>query len=158
MGYGNESQKRVYDAGLRNTDYQNNIYKYTNFLKLGSDFYTACMMYAVYNEDAVYVVDPNSIKVYGGTATVFEEFHWTKSGKIRICLCLGQKILQVVIFVDNPKNLFDKGTKLIENCAWIQGFLYWIKEYINKQSQEIKKEVQFIGYKMVLEERTVSWQ
>ena len=24
--------------------------------------------------------------------------------------------------MDNPKDLFDKGTKLISNCAWAQGF------------------------------------
>ena len=83
MGYGNESQKRVYDAGLRDTEYQNNISKYANFLKVGSGFYVTCMMYAVYNEDAVYAVDPNSIQFkYSGT--VLGELHWTKTGKIRI--------------------------------------------------------------------------
>ena len=83
MGYGNESQKRVYDAGLRDTEYQNNISKYANFLKAGGEFYTTCMMYAVYNEDAVYAVDPNSIQFkYSGT--VLGELHWTKTGKIRI--------------------------------------------------------------------------
>ena len=84
MGYGNESQKRVYDAGLRDTEYQNNIYKYANFLKAGGDFYATCMMYAVYNEDAVYVVDPNSVQWKGNSSTVLGELHWTKTGKIRI--------------------------------------------------------------------------
>lgn len=84
MGYGNESQKRVYDANLGNTDYQNNIYKYTNFLKLESDFYATCMMYAVYNEDAVYAVDPNSVQFKLYDSTVLGELHWTKTGKIRI--------------------------------------------------------------------------
>ena len=83
MGYGNESQKRVYDAGLIDTEYQNNIYKYANFLKAGGEFYTTCMMYAVYNEDAVYAVDPNSIQ-YKYSNTVLGELHWTKTGKIRI--------------------------------------------------------------------------
>lgn len=83
MGYGNESQKRVYDAELRDTDYQNNICKYTNFLKVGSDFYATCMMYAVYNEDAVYAVDPNSIQAKD-SGTVLGELHWTNTGKIRI--------------------------------------------------------------------------
>lgn len=83
MGYGNESQKRVYDAKLTDTDYQNNIYKYTNFLKVGSDFYATCMMYAVYNEDAVYVVDPSSIQ-YKDSSTTLSDIHWTKTGKIRI--------------------------------------------------------------------------
>ena len=83
MGYGNESQKRVYDAGLRDTEYQNNIYKYANFLKAVGEFYTTCMMYAVYNEDAVYAVDPNSIQ-YKYSNTVLGELHWTKTGKIRI--------------------------------------------------------------------------
>ena len=83
MGYGNESQKRVYDAGLRDTEYQNNIYKYADFLKVGGSFYTTCMMYAVYNEDAVYAVDPNSIQ-YKYSNTVLGELHWTKTGKIRI--------------------------------------------------------------------------
>ena len=80
MGYGNESQKRVYDAGLKDTEYQNSIYKYTNFLKLRDDFYATCMMYAVYNEDAVYVVDPKCIS----TSTPVGELHWTKTKKIRI--------------------------------------------------------------------------
>lgn len=80
MGYGNESLKRVYDAGLKNTEYQNDIYKYTNFLNLEGSFYAPCMMYAVYNEDAVYVVDPNSLK----SLTPVGELHWTKTGKIRI--------------------------------------------------------------------------
>ena len=84
MGYGNESQKRVYDADLRNTDYQNNIYKYANFLKLADRFYVTCMMYAVYNEDAVYAVDPNSIQYKDSSSTVLGELHWTKTGKIRI--------------------------------------------------------------------------
>ena len=84
MGYGNESQKRVYDADLRNTDYQNNIYKYANFLKLADRFYVTCMMYAVYNEDAVYAVDPNSVKWKDNSSTVLGELHWTKTGKIRI--------------------------------------------------------------------------
>lgn len=84
MGYGNESQKRVYDAGLRDTEYQNNIYKYANFLKAGGDFYATCMMYAVYNEDAVYAVDPNSVQWKGNSSTVLGELHWTKTGKIRI--------------------------------------------------------------------------
>lgn len=84
MGYGNESQKRVYDADLRNTDYQNNIYKYANFLKLKGDFYVTCMMYAVYNEDAVYAVDPNSVQWKDNSSTVLGELHWTKTGKIRI--------------------------------------------------------------------------
>ena len=84
MGYGNESQKRVYDAGLKDTEYQNNIYKYTNFLKHGSDFYATCMMYAVYNEDAVYAVDPNSVQFKPNNSTVLGELHWTKTGKIRI--------------------------------------------------------------------------
>ena len=83
MGYGNESQKRVYDAGLRDTEYQNNISKYANFLKVGSSFYATCMMYAVYNEDAVYAVDPNSIQ-FKSSGTVLGELHWTKTGKIRI--------------------------------------------------------------------------
>lgn len=80
MGYGNESQKRVYDAGLKNTDYQNNVYKFTNFLNLGNYFYVTCMMYAVYNEDAVYAVDPSCIF----PSTPVGELHWTKTGKIRI--------------------------------------------------------------------------
>ena len=84
MGYGNESQKRVYDAGLKNTDYQNNIYKYANFLKAEDDFYTTCMMYAVYNEDAVYAVDPNNVLFKRNASTVLGELHWTKTGKIRI--------------------------------------------------------------------------
>ena len=84
MGYGNESQKRVYDADLRNTDYQNNIYKYANFIKLADRFYVTCMMYAVYNEDAVYAVDPNSVKWKDNPSTVLGELHWTKTGKIRI--------------------------------------------------------------------------
>ena len=80
MGYGNESQKRVYDAGLKLTEYQNNISKYTKFLEDKGYFYVTCMMYAVYNEDAVYVVDPNCISPY----TPVGELHWTKTGKIRI--------------------------------------------------------------------------
>ena len=80
MGYGNESLKRVYDAGLKNTDYQNNVYKFTNFLNLDNYFYVTCMMYAVYNEDAVYVVEPSSIQCN----TPVGELHWTKTGKIRI--------------------------------------------------------------------------
>ena len=84
MGYGNESQKRIYDAELRDTDYQNNIYKYANFLKVGSAFYATCMMYAVYNEDAVYAVDPNSVQCKDNSSTVLGELHWTKTGKIRI--------------------------------------------------------------------------
>ena len=84
MGYGNESKKRVYDAGLRDKDYQNNIYKYTDFLKVKGCFYAICMMYAVYNEDAVYVVDPNSIQYKDSSSTVLGELHWTKTGKIRI--------------------------------------------------------------------------
>ena len=83
MGYGNESLKRVYDAGLKNTDYQNDIYKYTDFLNLGDVIYATCMMYAVYNEDAVYVVDPSSIQ-YKDSSTVLGELHWTKTKKIRI--------------------------------------------------------------------------
>ena len=84
MGYGNESLKRIYDAELRDTDYQNNIYKYANFLKAKDDFYTTCMMYAVYNEDAVYVVDPNNVLFKRNDSTVLGELHWTKTGKIRI--------------------------------------------------------------------------
>ena len=84
MGYGNESQKRVYDAGLKDTDYQNNISKYTNFLKLENGFYATCMMYAVYNEDAVYAVDPNSVQVKVADYEVLGELHWTKTKKIRI--------------------------------------------------------------------------
>lgn len=84
MGYGNESQKRVYDAGLKLTEYQNNITKYTDFLKVEGGFYAICMMYAVYNEDAVYVVDPNSIQYKDSSSTVLGELHWTKTGKIRI--------------------------------------------------------------------------
>ena len=80
MGYGNESQKRVYDANLGNTDYQNDISKYTNFLNLGGEFCAICMMYAVYNEDAVYAVEPSSIRYN----TPVGELHWTKTGKIRI--------------------------------------------------------------------------
>ena len=81
MGYGNESQKRVYDANLRDTEYQNNIYKYFNFLKNNNNYYATCMMYAVYDEDAVYVVEPSSIQGYN---TPVGELHWTKTGKIRI--------------------------------------------------------------------------
>lgn len=80
MGYGNESAKRVYDAELQNMDYQNNIYKYTNFLKLAGSLYVTCMMYAVYNEDAVYAVDPSCIS----SSTSSGELHWTNTGKIRI--------------------------------------------------------------------------
>ena len=80
MGYGNESQKRVYDAGLKNTDYQNNLYKYFDFLQFNNNDYPTCMMYAVYNEDAVYVVDPKCIS----TSTPVKELHWTKTKKIRI--------------------------------------------------------------------------
>ena len=83
MGYGNESAKRVYDAELTDVEYQDRVSKYTNFLKLENQFYTTCIMYAVYNEDAVYVVDPNSIQVKG-SSTVLGELHWTKTGKIRI--------------------------------------------------------------------------
>ena len=83
MGYGNESMKLVYDAGLKDTDYQNNIYKYTNFLNIGDNFYPTCMMYAVYNEDAVYVVDPNSIQ-YIYSSKPAGNIHWTKTGNIRI--------------------------------------------------------------------------
>lgn len=79
MGYGNESQKRVYDAGLKNTDYQNNLYKYADFLQFNDNDYSTCMMYAVYNEDAVYVVDPKCI-----STTPLGELHWTKTKKIRI--------------------------------------------------------------------------
>ena len=83
MGYGNESMVRIYNAGLKDADYQNNIYKYTNFLNIGDSFYATCMMYAVYNEDAVYVVDPNSVqRIYSGTSV--GNLHWTKTGKIRI--------------------------------------------------------------------------
>ena len=84
MGYGNESQKRVYDAGLRDIEYQNDVYKYANFLNLADNFYTPCMMYAVYNEDAVYAVDPNSVQWKDNSSTVLGELHWTKTGKIRI--------------------------------------------------------------------------
>lgn len=80
MGYGNESQKRVYDAGLRDTDYQYNVYKHFDFLKNNNNYYVTCMMYAVYNEDAVYVVDPSCISSY----TPVGKLHWTKTGKIRI--------------------------------------------------------------------------
>ena len=80
MGYGNESQKRVYDAGLKNTDYQNNVYKNAAFLGSNNNYYATCMMYAVYNEDAVYVVDPKCIS----TSTPVGELHWTKTKKIRI--------------------------------------------------------------------------
>ena len=41
-------------------------------------------MYAVYNEDAVYAVDPNSVQWKGNSSTVLGELHWTKTGKIRI--------------------------------------------------------------------------
>lgn len=83
MGYGNESLKRVYDAGLKNTDYQKDIYKYTDFLNLGGEFYATYIMYAVYNEDAVYVVDPSSIQ-YKNSSLELGELHWTKTKKIRI--------------------------------------------------------------------------
>ena len=80
MGYGNESLKRVYDAGLNNTDYQNMLYKSVNFLWFNDNNYPTCMMYAVYNEDAVYVVDPRCIS----SSTPVGELHWTKTKKIRI--------------------------------------------------------------------------
>ena len=80
MGYGNESQKRVYDADLINTDYQYNVCKYFDFLKNNNDYYAICMMYAVYNEDAVYVVDPSCVS----PSTPVGELHWTKTKKIRI--------------------------------------------------------------------------
>ena len=80
MGYGNESQKRVYDAGLKNTDYQNILYKYVDPLRFNDDNYATCMMYAVYNEDAVYVVDLRCIS----NSTPVGELHWTKTKKIRI--------------------------------------------------------------------------
>lgn len=84
MGYGNESQKRVYDAGLIDMEYQYRVYKHTNFLNLENGLYITCVMYAVYNEDAVYVVDPNSIQCKISSSTVLGELHWTKTGKIRI--------------------------------------------------------------------------
>lgn len=80
MGYGNESQKRVYDAGLKNTDYQNILYKYVDLIWFKDNNYPTCTMYAVYNEDAVYVVDPSCIS----TSTPVGELHWTKTKKIRI--------------------------------------------------------------------------
>ena len=84
IGYGNESQKRVYDAELKVTEYQNDTTKYADFLRVGDYFYATCMMYAVYNEDAVYAVDPNSIQYKDSSSTVLGELHWTNTGKIRI--------------------------------------------------------------------------
>ena len=81
MGYGNESLKRVYDAGLKNIDYQNLFSKIFNCINFNNIYSFACVMYAVYNEDAVYVVDPSNIE-YINPATATQ--HWTKTKKIRI--------------------------------------------------------------------------
>ena len=81
MGYGNESQKRVGNEELKHAVYQNTVYKYFNFLGNSNNYYATCMMYAVYGEDAIYVVEPSSIQEY---PTPVGELHWTKTGKIRI--------------------------------------------------------------------------
>lgn len=81
MGYGNESGKSVYatstsaDNYLVNTKYQNNVYKYLSMLYYNGYYYMTFAMYAMYEEDALYVIEPSSI---------FGELSWKKTKKIRV--------------------------------------------------------------------------
>lgn len=80
MGYGNGSANRTYDAGLKNTDYQYSASKTPDCIRFDNNNYGSCMMYAVYDEDAVYVIDPSSM-VYRNSNI---QTHWQKTKKIRI--------------------------------------------------------------------------
>ena len=80
MGYGNASANRTYDAGLKNTDYQYSASKIPDCINFENKYCGTCMMYAVYDEDAIYVVDPSSV-VYRNSGI---ETYWAKTKKIRI--------------------------------------------------------------------------
>ena len=91
MGYGNESGKSTYgtatsnDNYIESTAYQPNIYKTHNGLYVRNKSRKAylCVMYAVYNEDAVYSVEPKSISLDNNYPEE-KELHWIKTKNIRI--------------------------------------------------------------------------
>lgn len=82
MGYGNASTKRVYDEEWKDSYYQPLNYKYFDYMTLNNHFYENCVMYASYEEDAVYIVDPECI--VNTVPDANNTIHWTKTGKICI--------------------------------------------------------------------------
>lgn len=82
MGYGNASTKRVYAENWTESYYQPLNYKYFDWMTINNHFYGTCVMYASYEEDAVYIVDPECI--LNDNIDANNTIHWTKTNKITI--------------------------------------------------------------------------
>ena len=142
MGMGNATS-RLADLNLHMESYQSGSYGNEKRPKLTFNAYSYapynCLAYPVYEENAIYIVDPQSVYYAGSSYTDQRAKHWTTTGKIKIHkMRAGFKNIGLI---DGGEIAHIKQTWEIDVPQAIKTYMGSVKYYTNVFSDALTKSI-----------------